>query len=72
MMHRWVVHGAERFSMPNAQVGRDHLEGRMIFDAPLKEWLWNFLDLVFDPQVNGAQAAGAKTGHLRQPALQAG
>lgn len=47
MMHRWVVHGAHRFVLPNAQQGRDHLEGRMIFDAPLRAWLTNFLDLVF-------------------------
>lgn len=46
MMQRWVVHGAHRFIMPNAQQGRDHLEGRMIFDAPLKAWLSDFLDLV--------------------------
>jgi GMP synthase (glutamine-hydrolysing) len=47
MMHRWVVHGAERFTMPNAQQGSEHLEGRMIFDAPLKAWLSDFLDMVF-------------------------
>ncbi|MFN7009251.1 MAG: glutamine amidotransferase [Allorhizobium sp.] len=47
MMQRWVVHGAHRFIMPNAQQGREHLEGRMIFDAPLKAWLSDFLDLVF-------------------------
>lgn len=47
MMHRWVVHGAHRFVLPNAQQGREHLEGRMIFDAPLKDWLSAFLDLVF-------------------------
>lgn len=47
MMQRWVVHGAHRFIMPNAQQGRDHLEGRMIFDGPLKAWLSEFLDLVF-------------------------
>lgn len=48
MMQRWVVHGAHRFVMPNAQPGRDHLEGRMIFDAPLRAWLSDFLDLVFE------------------------
>ncbi|PPJ45289.1 GMP synthase [Rhizobium sp. KAs_5_22] len=47
MMQRWVVHGAHRFIMPNAQQGRDHLEGRMIFDGPLKAWLSEFLHLVF-------------------------
>ncbi|EPE95823.1 glutamine amidotransferase [Rhizobium grahamii] len=48
MMHRWVVHGAHRFILPNAQQGREHLEGRMLFDAPLKAWLSEFLDIVFE------------------------
>lgn len=48
MMQRWVVHGAHRFTMPSAQPGRDHLEGRMMFDTPLKAWLSQFLDLVFE------------------------
>lgn len=50
MMQRWVVRGEHRFVMPNAQQGREHLEGRMIFDQPLREWLWQFLDLVFERQ----------------------
>lgn len=48
MMHRWVVHGEQRFILPNAQQGREHLEGRMLFDAPLKAWLTEFLDIVFE------------------------
>ena len=48
MMHRWIVHGAHRFFLPNAQQGREHLEGRMIFDAPLRAWLSDFLDLTFN------------------------
>ena len=48
MMHRWIVHGAHRFVLPNAQQGREHLEGRMIFDAPLRAWLSDFLDLAFN------------------------
>ncbi|HBF30055.1 glutamine amidotransferase [Rhizobium sp.] len=54
MMHRWVVHGASRFVMPNAQKGRDHLEGRMLFDAPLRAWLSNFLDHVFKDEMSGS------------------
>jgi GMP synthase (glutamine-hydrolysing) len=50
MMHRWVVHGAHRFVLPNAQQGREHLEGRMIFDGALKTWLSEFLDIVFEEQ----------------------
>ncbi len=47
--HDASVGGAWRppFRLPNAQQGREHLEGRMIFDAPLKAWLSAFLDLVF-------------------------
>lgn len=48
MMQRWVVHGAHRFTMPNAQAGREHLEGRMLFDGPLRSWLSLFLDHVFE------------------------
>ena len=50
MMQRWVVHGAHRFVLPNAQQGRDHLEGRMLFDGALKAWLSEFLDMVFERQ----------------------
>lgn len=53
MMQRWVVHGAHRFDMPNAQVGRAHLEGRLLHDAPLKAWLSQFLDLIFLAEHSG-------------------
>jgi len=49
MMHRWVVRGAHRFELPGAQVGRSHLEGRMIWDRRLKAWLGEFLGTVFGP-----------------------
>ncbi len=47
MMQRWVVRGAQRFVLPGAQQGRDHLGGRFIWDMHLKRWLVDFLDLVF-------------------------
>ena len=47
MMHRWVVRGAHRFTLPGAQVGRDHLNGRMLWDMRLKLWLSEFLEQVF-------------------------
>ncbi|KQV73185.1 glutamine amidotransferase [Rhizobium sp. Root1220] len=56
MMHRWVVHGAQRFILPNAQQGREHLEGRMLFDAPLKAWLNEFLDIVFEGKASKTTA----------------
>jgi GMP synthase (glutamine-hydrolysing) len=69
MMQRWVVHGEHRFIMPNAQKGREHLEGRMIFDAPLKEWLWNFLGTVFEDK---SAAKEAVTPDAREAAFQGG
>ncbi len=57
MMHRWVVHGAHRFILPNAQQGREHLEGRMLFDAPLKAWLNEFLDIVFEGKTSKSVTA---------------
>ncbi|ASY70804.1 glutamine amidotransferase [Sinorhizobium fredii] len=47
MMHRWVVHGAHRFVLPGAQLGKTHLEGRMIHDHPLRTWMESFLELIF-------------------------
>lgn len=47
MMHRWAVRGADRFSLPGAQQGRTHLEGRLLYDAALLDWLKRFLDRVF-------------------------
>lgn len=54
MMHSWVVRGASRFTMPNAQRGSEHLEGRMLFDAPLRAWLSDFLEIVFERQYQTA------------------
>lgn len=47
MMHRWAVHGAHRFDLPGAQQGREHLEGRMIWDTHLRSWLEEFLERIF-------------------------
>jgi GMP synthase (glutamine-hydrolysing) len=47
MMRRWVVKGAHRFDMPNAQKGLAHLEGRLLHDMPLRRWMETFLGAVF-------------------------
>ena len=47
MMHRWVVRGAHRFDLPGAQIGRAHLDGRLLHDAALRIWMASFLDQVF-------------------------
>ena len=51
MMQRWVVHGAHRFVLPGAQAGREHLDGRLVWDCPLKRWLGEFLQTVFGTPV---------------------
>ncbi len=47
MMHRWVVHGAERFVLPGAQTGRAHLDGRLLYDAALHRWMRALLGQIF-------------------------
>lgn len=47
MMQRWVVHGASRFTLPGAQQGHHHLQGRLVYDARLRQWLAEFLEIVF-------------------------
>ena len=50
MMQRWVVRGAQRFVLPGAQAGREHLYGRLLWDMKLKRWLEDFLALIFERQ----------------------
>ncbi len=47
MMHRWVVHGAHRFDLPNAQQGSEHLDGRLQHDAALRTFMTEFVDRIF-------------------------
>ncbi len=42
-MHRWVVSGAHRFSLPGAQHGHEHLEHQLVHDSDVKNWLAIFL-----------------------------
>lgn len=53
MMQRWVVHGADRFSLPGAQQGHHHLQGRLVYDTRLRQWLADFLEIVFGRSVPG-------------------
>lgn len=62
MMQRWVVHGAHRFVLPGAQPGRDHLNGRLVWDMHLKRWLEEFLDIVFGRPA--AEKANRKAARL--------
>jgi GMP synthase (glutamine-hydrolysing) len=49
MMQRWVVRGAHRFELPGSQQGKQHLQGRYLYDRAVFAWLQDFLDLVFLP-----------------------
>lgn len=52
-MHcKWIVTGAHRFMLAGAQKGPQHLEGRLIYDAPVRKWLDTFIDrwLAADPR----------------------
>jgi GMP synthase (glutamine-hydrolysing) len=52
-MHRWTVSGAHRFVLKGAQHGSLHLEGQLMHDAPVRDWLRRFLER----WLNGAVAA---------------
>lgn len=58
MMHRWVVRGAHRFDLPGAQLGKAHLDGRMVWDTHLKAWLGDFLDRLFVKEQLEMEKAG--------------
>jgi len=64
MMQRWVVRGAHRFVLPGAQPGRDHLDGRMLWDIRLRAWLDDFLTLIFG---NPAAAGPPPRKRRRRP-----
>ena len=54
MMCRWTVKGAHRFHLPGVQASRsEHLNGRLLHDAPLRAWLEDVLSERF-----GAPACG--------------
>jgi GMP synthase (glutamine-hydrolysing) len=43
-MHRWAVLGAHRFALKGAQHGSRHLEGQLVHDQPVRDWLGRFLE----------------------------
>lgn len=44
MLFRWLVKGAERMKMSGAQQRKQHLDGRLLYDAAIRNWLDVFLD----------------------------
>ncbi|RLQ89015.1 glutamine amidotransferase [Notoacmeibacter ruber] len=55
MLHRWVVKAHERFSLPGAQNAKACLEGRLIFDEPLRRWAVNLLEHLFNGKPGGPE-----------------
>jgi GMP synthase (glutamine-hydrolysing) len=45
MMCKWSVKGAQRMTAPGAQQRKQQLEGRLLHDAAVKQWLEDFLDI---------------------------
>ena len=49
MLHRWTVKGCARCEQPGAHPPYEHLEGRALYDGPIRAWLSQFLDLWLQP-----------------------
>ncbi|OXT02363.1 GMP synthase [Notoacmeibacter marinus] len=47
MLHRWVVKAHERFEMPGAQSARQSIQGRLMHDAPLRQFAVALLHRLF-------------------------
>jgi len=58
MMRRWLVRGRDRLELPSAQQRHAHIEGRMMYDAPIRDWLGRFLTVWL---------ASDTRGNLRSP-----
>ena len=43
-MHRWAVLGAHKFALKGAQHGSRHLEGQLVHDQQVRDWLGRFLE----------------------------
>jgi GMP synthase (glutamine-hydrolysing) len=57
-MHRWAVLGAHRFALKGAQDGSRHLEGQLVHDHRVREWLGRFLPAWLGiAEVSAARAA---------------
>ena len=50
-MHRWTVIGEHRFVLPGAQARQAHLDGNLLHDGPVKQWLSRFLERWLEPKV---------------------
>ncbi|MBL4645961.1 MAG: GMP synthase [Hyphomicrobiales bacterium] len=61
MMRRWLVRGRHRLDLPGALSKDEHIEGRMMYDAPVRDWLDRFMRvwLGSDQRVSSAVALSA-------------
>ncbi|MFT3988081.1 glutamine amidotransferase [Aestuariivirga sp.] len=49
LMHRWAVLGAHRFVLPGAQQAAEHLNGNLVHDPAVRDWLDRFLTRWLQP-----------------------
>ncbi len=66
MMCKWSVKGAERMKLPGAQNRKQHLDGRLIYDEPVKQWLEQFLDIWIGTVDNLAEHRPAPVSEQKQ------
>ena len=66
MMCKWSVKGAERMKLPGAQNRKQHLDGRLLYDAPVQRWLDQFLDIWIGRADDLAENRPAPTISLEQ------
>ena len=55
MMMKWLTKGAHRMGLPGAQCRKQHIEGRLVHDAAVQQWLDDFLDVWIGTADNPAE-----------------
>ncbi len=67
MMNRWTTRGAQRLDLPGAQDRSQHFDGRARYDAAVRKWLIDFLDLWVGPAGKFAGNGAGRRDLPRQP-----
>jgi GMP synthase (glutamine-hydrolysing) len=67
MLHRWTVRASHRLALPGAQPRSAHLEGRLVYDRAVANWLDRFLDRWLPPACS--TPSGKRERGANQPAI---
>lgn len=62
MLNRWTTRGAHRFVLHGAQHRRQHIDGRYLYDPPVRRWLAEFLELWVGPAGRAAGSGALEHG----------